>query len=635
MILHLRNHLSVQLFLGGKSLSEIHGDCMRSYRHSPVGAGRGGRKAPSGTTASAAVAAGSPSPPHPASALPAPHRSASTSLARALRLLPPASAVSTSINTSVATASNSNSSSKHSSHQSNHNHASATNRNGNGNGNHHSASNGSNGTAKSDGSGPSASNDLYDIVAAASAPTVRVHLVVPRCTTVPGEYLTVVGDCEALGSWDVERGVRLHWCSGHMHTATITLPADWQSLKAKLVMVHGQGQHAPLTWEPGQDRNIVLQPPPAQQQQSPSSSSNANGSSGGLKGSGGKAGGSTAAAAAATTGSVPPHEYVVICHWGHTDGTSVLAREVPGEVLVLEQRLAGALSELRTARNAAATSQEKLQRMAQDLASSERVARQSAEQLAELQSKHSAMATELTETKRQAKAAAAEAATAAAAAAKASSVNVAEVEARVSKRYEARMAELKLQLDDVKGVYSAEVTSLQQKLEASLSKEAEAQEMVQTLREIVQKDVARLRTELSQLVNEYIAARQQLQEQAQQIEASEKLRMQQIDGLSSEIKNLISKYNTAQQTITEQQRLLDELQAGRGGPLPPHTRGMDAVQHVAVPPPPDNQAGRGWRADWARLSKLTTTTANSAATASSGGGSTGAAGVAAGAANTR
>lgn len=142
--------------------------------------------------------------------------------------------------------------------------------------------------------------------------------------------------------------------------------------------------------------------------------------------------------------------------------------------------------------------------------------------------------------------------------------------------------------------------------QASISKETEAQEMVQTLREIVQKDVARLRTELAQvgrggggglaaegsgalwcrdgallrvagvrgpavptstvpsavdyityslgqagkagpwqlaltlcppgpllplhtqLVNEYISARQQLQEQAMQIEASEKLRMQQV-----------------------------------------------------------------------------------------------------------
>ncbi len=35
--------------------------------------------------------------------------------------------------------------------------------------------------------------------------------------------------------------------------------------------------------------------------------------------------------------------------------------------------------------------------------------------------------------------------------------------------------------------------------QASISKETEAQEMVQTLREIVQKDVARLRTELAQV----------------------------------------------------------------------------------------------------------------------------------------
>lgn len=51
----------------------------------------------------------------------------------------------------------------------------------------------------------------------------------------------------------------------------------------------------------------------------------------------------------------------------------------------------------------------------------------------------------------------------------------------------------------VKSQYSSEVSSLQEKLDASLSKEAEAQEMVKTLREIVQKDVARLRTELSQV----------------------------------------------------------------------------------------------------------------------------------------
>ena len=57
------------------------------------------------------------------------------------------------------------------------------------------------------------------------------------------------------------------------------------------------------------------------------------------------------------------------------------------------------------------------------------------------------MATELMEAKRQAKAAASEAAAAAAAAAKANSVNAAEVEARVSQRYEGRMAELKQQLD--------------------------------------------------------------------------------------------------------------------------------------------------------------------------------------------
>ncbi len=54
-------------------------------------------------------------------------------------------------------------------------------------------------------------------------------------------------------------------------------------------------------------------------------------------------------------------------------------------------------------------------------------------------------------------------------------------------------------LQGVKSQYSSEVTALQQKLEVSLSKEVEAQEMVKTLREIVQKDVARLRTELSQV----------------------------------------------------------------------------------------------------------------------------------------
>ncbi|GIL74434.1 hypothetical protein Vretimale_2062 [Volvox reticuliferus] len=487
-----------------------------------------------------------------------------------------------------------NGTTKHHYHYANGNgHASG---NGNGHGNGH--SNGSRGGDAASG------GDLEDAVLLRdAATTVRVHLVVPRCPTVPGEHLVLVGDCEALGAWDVRKGVQLHWCSGHMHTATVIVPADLQSMKAKLVMVHGKGVQANVTWEPGQDRSIALQPP-ATSASSSSSSSSSGGNGNGRSSKNGKV---------TTTRGTAAHDYVVICHWSHTEATSVLEREVPGEVLMLEQQLSKALSELRTARNAASTSQEKLQRMAQDLATSERAARQSADQLSELQAKYSAMTSELTQTKhsltdakreltevkRQATAAAAEAA-----AAKASSVGVAEVEARVSQRYEGRMAELKQQLDGVKSQYSSEVAALQQKLEASLNKEVEAQEMVKTLREIVQKDVARLRTELSQLVNEYIAARQQLQEQAQQIEASEKLRMHQIDGLSSEIKNLITKYNSAQHTIAEQQRLLEELQASRGGPLP-SPRAADPVQHMTVPPAPDSQAGRGWRADWARLSKLT------------------------------
>ncbi|GIL48557.1 hypothetical protein Vafri_5049 [Volvox africanus] len=575
-------------------LKASHCSCQR-----PQVAGRGGPKT---------SAAGSPSPLpfFPSSSFPlkwgllvTTQPASLTSVFGRVPVPPVAAAVST---TTTATAASPKSTSVNGTAKHHHHYA-----NGNGHANGH--GNGGGGDVAS-------GADLHDAVLLRdAATTVRVHLVVPRCPTVPGEHLVLVGDCEALGAWDVHKGVQLHWCSGHMHTATVAVPADLRSMKAKLVLVHGQGPQANVAWEPGQDRSIVLQPPATA---AGSSSSNGNGRS-------------SKDGKAATIRGTAAHDYVVICHWSHTEATSVLEREVPGEVLVLEQQLSKAISELRTARSAASTSQEKLQRMAQDLATSERAARQSAEQLSELQAKHSAMASELTqakhsltdarreltEVKRQAKAAANEAATAAAAAAaaaKASSVNVAEVEARVSQRYEGRMAELKQQLEGVKSEYSSEVAALQQKLEASLSKEVEAQEMVKTLREIVQKDVARLRTELAQLVNEYISARQQVQEQAQQIEASEKLRMQQIDGLSSEIKNLITKYNNAQHTIAEQQRLLEELQASRGGPLP-SPRAADPVQHMAVPPAPDSQAGRGWRADWARLSKLTV---NGAPTAAAG-----------------
>ncbi|GLC35195.1 hypothetical protein PLESTB_000564700 [Pleodorina starrii] len=543
----------------------------------------------------------------------APSPSAAAAAAAARTLFPPPAAVSTSFAASAAT----NGAAKQA-----HQHGNGNHHNGHGNG-HANGSNGSNGNGhRSHGGGAAAgAGDLLSLVGESedsgiplrdAATAVRVHVVVPRCTTVPGEHLVLVGDSEALGCWDVRRGLRLTWCAGHMHTATFTMPltaAGQQALKAKLVLVHGREV---MTWEPGHDRSIELQPPGTSTSGSTSASSN------GRAGKVATAEKSTAAAAAAGSrgGGAIAHDYVVVCHWGHTEATSVLVREVPGEVLVMEQRLGRALAELRTARSAAAASQEKLQRMAQDLANSERAARHSADQLAELQAKHSAMATELAEAKAQAKVAVAEAAAAkaaAAAASKAAAVNVAEVETRVSQRYEGRMAELKQQLEGVKAQYSSEVSSLQQKLEASLSKEAEAQEMVKSLREIVQKDVARLRTELAQLVDEYIAARQQLQEQAQQIEASEKLRMQQIDGLSSEIKNLITKYNSAQSTIAEQQRLLEELQGTRGVSLP--VRAADQAQQVHVPPAPDSQAGRGWRADWARLSKLSAANGAPATTA--------------------
>lgn len=301
-----------------------------------------------------------------------------------------------------------------------------------------------------------------------------VHSPQARPHAPPGEHLVLVGDCKALGDWDVANGLRLGWCSGHMHTATFMLPSDWQTFKAKLVMLHGVGEgqaaSAPthVTWEQGFDRSVVLQAPAA------SEFDELVGKGKGAKGGAGK--GAKAAAKPVA------HDYIVICHWQHTEATTVLAREVPGEVLVsgaaavatggqgvpkerawmamkclpggsfgcrremweghicchwrrrrqgraggvlwdrqthrlsrlhsmgawaihisprvlvrrdqsvlplgaqvLEQQLNKALAELRSSREAAASSQAKLQAMARDLADSEKRAQQSVEQLTELQ----------------------------------------------------------------------------------------------------------------------------------------------------------------------------------------------------------------------------------------------------------
>ncbi len=140
----------------------------------------------------------------------------------------------------------------------------------------------------------------------------------------------LVGDCKALGNWDVAEGLRLGWCSGHMHTATFMLPSDWQTFKAKLVMLHGvdssrgegQAPSAPthVTWEQGFDRSVVLQAPAANEFEE-------------LVGKGKGANGGVAEGAKAAAKPVA-HDYIVVCHWQHTEATTVLAREVPGEVLV-------------------------------------------------------------------------------------------------------------------------------------------------------------------------------------------------------------------------------------------------------------------------------------------------------------
>lgn len=167
-----------------------------------------------------------------------------------------------------------------------------------------------------------------------AATMVRVHFVVPRCPTVPGEHLLLVGDCEGMGHWDVRKGLRLDWCAGHMHTATLVVPAAGQSLKAKLVLVHGETGAAEgrTSWEMGHDRNIVLQAP------LPKSTVGASGTDAALA-TDGRSGSSSEGARSGTVTRGPlrttfAHDYVVVLHWGHTEATSVLAREVPGDVLV-------------------------------------------------------------------------------------------------------------------------------------------------------------------------------------------------------------------------------------------------------------------------------------------------------------
>ena len=91
------------------------------------------------------------------------------------------------------------------------------------------------------------------------------------------------------------------------------------------------------------NRSIILQPPPLP------GAAGQGAAGGGLNG---KAGAASAGAASSNGnghghgkaanasgqtragGSSVTHDYVVVAHWGHTEATTVLAREVPTEVLV-------------------------------------------------------------------------------------------------------------------------------------------------------------------------------------------------------------------------------------------------------------------------------------------------------------
>ncbi|KAG2499548.1 hypothetical protein HYH03_002493 [Edaphochlamys debaryana] len=113
-----------------------------------------------------------------------------------------------------------------------------------------------------------------------TALTVRCRIVVPYCPTSHGQELMLVGGCEALGSWDVRKGVKMTWCEGHSHEAEIELPIH-TAVPCKLVIAGEGGNN---TWEPEADRELLLAP---------------------------------ASLAARAAG------YTVLCHWGYPDCVQV------------------------------------------------------------------------------------------------------------------------------------------------------------------------------------------------------------------------------------------------------------------------------------------------------------------------
>lgn len=49
-----------------------------------------------------------------------------------------------------------------------------------------------------------------------------------------GEKMKIVGDCEALGNWDIENAIDLEWGAGDIWTATVALNPGVHELKVPL-----------------------------------------------------------------------------------------------------------------------------------------------------------------------------------------------------------------------------------------------------------------------------------------------------------------------------------------------------------------------------------------------------------------
>ncbi|GIL48556.1 hypothetical protein Vafri_5037 [Volvox africanus] len=118
-----------------------------------------------------------------------------------------------------------------------------------------------------------------------AALTMTTKVVVPYHPTSHGQQLLLVGSCEALGNWDVKKGVRFTWCEGHSHVAEVELPIH-TSIACKLVV---QGNNNDACWEPEANRELLLAP-------------------------------STLASRAAG--------YTVLCHWGYPECTQVMANSL-------------------------------------------------------------------------------------------------------------------------------------------------------------------------------------------------------------------------------------------------------------------------------------------------------------------